>query len=170
MACSCNKNEGLHINTFVSYIEVLDGNYESCNLDEEGQLIVSLLSDYSMPIIRYAIGDRGALSSKTCTCGRGLPMLKCVTGRIIDFFKTMDGRIVYGDYFTHLFYPCTNVKQFQVIQDAIDHILVKLVFFDKDVDNKGFYFEKENEIKKGAYKITDPNKIRVCMLFFYKTK
>ena len=148
MACSCNKNEGLHINTFVSYIEVLDGNYESCNLDEEGQLIVSLLSDYSMPIIRYAIGDRGALSSKTCTCGRGLPMLKCVTGRIIDFFKTMDGRIVYGDYFTHLFYPCTNVKQFQVIQDAIDHILVKLVFFDKDVDNKGFYFEKENEIKK----------------------
>lgn len=91
MACSCNKNEGLHINTFVSYIEVLDGNYESCNLDEEGQLIVSLLSDYSMPIIRYAIGDRGALSSKTCTCGRGLPMLKCVTGRIIDFLKLWMG-------------------------------------------------------------------------------
>lgn len=148
MACSCDKNEGLHINVFTTYIEVLNSNRHPCQIDEEGELIVSLLSDYSMPIIRYAIGDRGILSSHICSCGRGLPVLKGVTGRVIDFFKTSNGSIVYGDYFTHLFYQSKNVKQFQVIQDRIDHILVKIVFFDSSNVESDFYLEKVSEIKK----------------------
>lgn len=149
MACSCGESEQLHINLFTCYLEVVDEQGFSVANEIEGEVLTTLLTDYSMPIIRYAIGDRGALSNDVCQCGRGLPMLKNITGRIIDFFINENGEKVYGDYFTHLFYPCINVKQFQVIQDKINEIKVKLVFISKEegLKDQEFYQYYEKNIK-----------------------
>lgn len=147
IACSCEKNEGLHINMLSNYVEVLDDQDKNCEYGQAGRIILTLLGEYAMPLIRYDIGDSGVLTDRKCSCGRGLQLLDCVHGRRIDIFKTMDGRKVYGDYFTHLLYVVPQVKQFQIIQDKIEHVTVKLVLNESNC-NRDFIDELIMNIKK----------------------
>ena len=77
-------------------------------------------------------------------------MLNAVNGRIVDVFKLSDGNRIDGEYFTHLFYELNDVKQFQVRQDKIDHILVKLVMFDNEERKAD---ETKKVIESGIYKV-----------------
>lgn len=149
MACSCDKNEGLHINTLSCFLEIVDDDGNRCRQGEYGQVLTTLLMDYSMPMIRYSIGDVAAFEEKQCSCGRGLPMLKEVKGRVCDWFKSSDGRKVHGEYFTHLFYTETNIKQFQVIQEALDLIRVKLVINCSEWDKEAF----QRQFTENLYKV-----------------
>ncbi len=148
MACSCDKNEGLHINILGCFLEVLDDANFRCSPEVSGNIVATSLLEYAMPLIRYEIGDRGALTDHVCSCGRGLPLLKEVTGRIIDWFVGSDGRIVYGDFFTHLFYTAQNVKQFQVLQETEGEIFIKLVLNDPALDMEAFYQDYTRQVRK----------------------
>ena len=149
MACSCKKNEGLHININNCYIEILRDDGTPCEENEIGNVTVTTLNNYAMPLIRYNIGDRASYTNRKCSCGRNWPMLNAVNGRIVDVFKLSDGNRIDGEYFTHLFYELNDVKQFQVRQDKIDHILVKLVMFDNEERNAD---ETKKVIESGIYK------------------
>lgn len=127
MACSCEKNEGLHINSRGVFVETLRDDGTLCDDEEEGRIIVTNLQEYAMPLIRYEIGDVGSLTKHACSCGRGLPMLKKLSGRIVGVFLTEDGNRVDGEYFTHLFYNCKWVKQFQVIQEGFNDVVVNYI-------------------------------------------
>ncbi len=108
-------------------VEILDTNDNPVNEGENGRIIVTNLANFSMPLIRYEIGDVGAMSGITCACGRGSKMLKTVTGRTTDHFRKKDGTIIHGEYFTHLFYFKDWVKKFQVVQKDYDLIEIKIV-------------------------------------------
>src|SRR5207253_7378470 len=49
-----------------------------------------------MPFIRYRIEDVGVPSDRRCSCGRGLPLMERVTGRVADYLKRRDGSMVAG--------------------------------------------------------------------------
>lgn len=148
MACSCAKNDGLHINMNAAYLEILDDAGLPCKQGDVGNIVVTSLTNYAMPLIRYQIGDRGAMSGVMCSCGRGWPLLKSVNGRTVDVFLTPDGSKVDGEYFTHLFYGEHNVKQFQIVQDKLNHLVISLVFYDKDNVEEQFYMNLKKEISK----------------------
>lgn len=135
MACSCDKNEGLHINMKSTYIEILGDDGKECEPGDKGRIVVTSLVEDAMPLIRFDIGDYGAKTSEQCSCGRGWELLKSVNGRIVDVFKTHDGKKIDGEYFTHLFYTEGDIKQFQVVQEEINRILVKIVPYDKTPDD-----------------------------------
>jgi len=63
---------------------------------EFGDFICTGLLNADMPLIRYRVGDRGALPAQpvNCPCGRTLPLLAQVEGRIDDVILTPDGRRV----------------------------------------------------------------------------
>ncbi len=124
---SCKKSNKLHINMYHQFIEILDENEKKVTAGNKGNIIITNLINYSMPLIRYKIGDTGSLNLSLCPCGRGFIRLNNVYGRIIDIFINSKGELVYGDYFTHLFYFRENVKQFQVIQEKLDKIIIKIV-------------------------------------------
>ena len=126
IAVSCSKSDKLHINHFLNYVEIVDEN--NCSLPEntDGKILITNLVNKSMPLIRYQIGDTGALSSeKACRCGRNLPCLNYVKGRTVNLFKRKDGAVVDGEYFTHLFYGAEGIRKFQVIQWDYEKIEVK---------------------------------------------
>lgn len=81
MAQDCEEHDGLHINAERYIIEEVEGN-----------LLITDLLNYSMPLVRYDIQDMGQLSRKKCPCGRGLPMIKNIEGRVIDFLYTISGK------------------------------------------------------------------------------
>jgi len=131
MACNCEKSDGLHLIPDIHYIEIVDDEGKEVNQGEAGNIIVTLLTNYTMPLIRYKIGDKGILSDKDSKCGHGLPLLEKVVGRITGNFKNKLGDYVSGGLFFSLFYFIENIKQFQIIQEAIEYISINLVLIDK---------------------------------------
>lgn len=127
IACECPKREGLHTFALHNKIEILDDDLEPCPPGQMGNVYVTTLNNYSMPLIRYKIGDTAVVSEKRhCSCGRSWPLIGAITGRISDHFRTQTGKLVHGEYFTHLFYENDEVRRFRVIQHAYDDIEVEI--------------------------------------------
>jgi len=131
IACNCKTSFRLHLIPDIHYVEIVDDEGKEVKKGETGEIIITLLTNYTMPLIRYKIGDRGILSNRDCKCGHGLPLLKKVEGRITGNFKNKLGDYVSGGLFFSLFYFIENIKQFQIIQEAIDYISINLVLIDK---------------------------------------
>lgn len=126
IASECKAQEGLHINADNLLVEVTN-NGQPIPVGQAGDILVTDFMNKGMPLIRYKLGDIGIMSDRPCSCGRTLPLLKSVEGRSGDFFVAENGSLVHGEYFTHLFYGIDNVKQFQMIQDDMENITLKLV-------------------------------------------
>ena len=127
IATSCEKSDKLHINMFQKYVEILDNNNNTLIEHETGNIILTTLINYSMPLIRYKIGDRGSLDLTQCPCGIGVTRLDKVIGRVVDIFKTEKGELIDGEYFARLFYFMEDIKKFQIIQKSLNQIDVYLV-------------------------------------------
>jgi len=140
------KSLGLHLIPDIHYLEILDNYGKEVKPGEAGNIIVTLLTNYTMPLIRYKIGDIGILSEKNCQCGRELPLLEKIVGRISGRFKNKFGDFINAGLFYSLFYFQENVRQFQVVQETTDLILINLVLIDnnklKDMDKM---FEDNNQ-------------------------
>jgi phenylacetate-CoA ligase len=119
-----------HVFSFSNYIEILDLNDQKINDEKEGKVIVTNLHNYSMPLIRYEIGDMAIPNSEKCICQNILPTIKQITGRITEHFIRKDGTIVPAEYFIHLIGVVCNtgsIKKFQVIQEDYLKIKIKVV-------------------------------------------
>jgi phenylacetate-CoA ligase len=127
IASECDRHEGLHMNADNLVIEVLDDDGNPVPPGEPGRIVVTDLLNKSMPFIRYEMGDIGAWTDRPCSCGRTLPLMKCIDGRTADFILTKDGRKIHGEYFTHLFYGVRGLKQFQLIQKDLNLIEIKVI-------------------------------------------
>jgi phenylacetate-CoA ligase len=127
IASECEAHDGLHVNTDALVVEVLcDGRPASCG--EEGAVVVTDLTNRTMPFIRYQVGDMAVPAARSCACGRTYPLLERVAGRIADYLLTPDGQWVSGISLTENFATLIpGVAQVQIIQDARDHLLLRLV-------------------------------------------
>ena len=130
IACECDRHEGLHWIPSIHYVEVLRPDGSLADPGEEGEIAITLLTNYAMPMIRYKIGDRGAMSDKLCSCGRALPLLEEIVGRVTDPFIRKEGGVVSSVYFSCLIGSILNkgmIKKFQVIQEDYEVIRINLV-------------------------------------------
>jgi phenylacetate-CoA ligase len=128
MACECEHHEGLHLDTFCHYIELLDERQRPVTEEGgRGEIVVTLFYNPIMPLIRYRTGDLGIYTKKQCSCGRGLPLIRGVTGRTVDVFVNDAGEKIDGEYFTHLFYAVPWIKRFQVVQKSTTRLVIRAV-------------------------------------------
>jgi len=126
-AHECGAHSGLHINAEHVLVEFVDSNGVPVEFDEQGEILYTNLDNFAFPLIRYRVGDLGVPTDLTCPCGRGLPMMKVVQGRISDMIETPNGVKIHGEFFSHLFYGWDEVQEFQVRQDEPSDIKIKLV-------------------------------------------
>lgn len=145
---SCKNSNKIHINMYQKYVEIVDKNFKTLNEHEKGEIIITNLINYSMPLIRYKIGDMGALNYNQCVCGRGLIRLENVYGRTVDIFKNEKSELIDGEFFTHLFYFLDNVKKFQIVQEKINLININIVTLNKNRLEQSIEEELINKIKK----------------------
>ena len=128
IACQCEAHNGLHVNADGIYLEVLRGDGEPAEPGELGMVVVTDLTNMAMPLIRYQIGDMGVLTDRRCPCGRGLPLLERVEGRIADYVLTPQGRLVSGISLTdHFNTMIPGVVQLQIVQEAVDRFTFRIV-------------------------------------------
>lgn len=126
IAHECDAHRGLHALEDNNLVEVVV-NGRPAVAGENGELVVTNLHNYAMPFIRYANGDMAIPSDERCPCSRGFPLLKAVTGRRADIIRTPSGRILHGEFFTHLFYKTEGVSEFQVAQRTLTRLEISIV-------------------------------------------
>jgi len=140
-AGECPEHIGYHMAVENAVVEFLKNN-ETVSYGEVGKMIMTDLENYAMPFIRYEIGDLGKLSDEKCPCGRNLPILKEISGRIRDVIVTKDGKYLTGAFISTLFYDkrgrTKGIKQYQFIQQTKDHAILKIAkaedFSQKELD------------------------------------
>jgi len=124
MECKAGR---MHINCHDLHVEIDSHDPYS----QPGEILITQLNNYAMPLIRYRIGDIGSLSDEVCPCGNQLPILGNLLGRTTATFRTRSGELIHGGYFTRQFYGIDTVRQFQLIQDSYDVCRLKLVVNDE---------------------------------------
>jgi phenylacetate-CoA ligase len=107
---------GMHLNADVVRLEVLDDSGRSQPEGEEGNLVVTLLVNRAMPLLRYLTGDRGALLSRSCTCGRSSPLLGVMSGRSADVLLLRGGQRISPYALTCALERVSGVLRYQVRQ------------------------------------------------------
>lgn len=153
IASECAYHTGLHMNAESLYIEfVRDGRYSKPG--EIGEIIVTDLLNYGMPLIRYKIGDMGSPIDKVCLCGRGLPLMDMVSGRVTDFIVTPDEKLISGVALaTYVITNIPGIKQIQLVQESKEQVKIRLV------QNENFTKESLSKLNSNVIKFLG-NKIR----------
>jgi phenylacetate-CoA ligase len=128
-AQECEEHLGYHVNAESYIVEIARADGSPARPGEMGEVLITDLNDLSMPLIRFAVGDRGVAAERRCPCGRGLPLLESVQGRPAVVVTGANGRFVPGTFFDDLLSEYGHLfKQFRVVQDGrgpIDLFIVK---------------------------------------------
>lgn len=133
IASECQAQEGLHVVTTNQKLEILDSKGRSVKGENMGEIVITNLNNYSMPLIRYRIGDTGCFSNKPCSCGRGFPLLKEVSGRVFAHFVKKDGSVIHSQFFVALLFFKPWIREFKIVQKDYDLIEI-LLALEKEVD------------------------------------
>jgi phenylacetate-CoA ligase len=125
MALQCPVSGAFHIMAESVLVEIINDSGEPCAPGEVGQVVVTGLHNAAMPLVRYALGDH-AEAGMPCACGRGLPTIARILGRIRNLLTLPSGervRLALVDEFKAF----AMVRQYQVIQRTLHDIEARLV-------------------------------------------
>jgi phenylacetate-CoA ligase len=127
MAGECGERRGMHAFADVRLVEVVDDDGRTLPPGEVGELVLTDLTNRVFPLIRYRLGDRGALLDEPCACGVTLPLMSQPEGRSTDVLRLPSGRSM-GHRLMGMFgkYP-DSVRLFQIHQRADHSIVVRVV-------------------------------------------
>ncbi len=90
-------------------------------------LLLTSLQSRTMPFIRYRNEDQGRLLSDSCACGNHFPLMALEIARLSDNFTLPNGRVVHGEYFSHLMYGTRGIETFQFHQTSRERIIIRIV-------------------------------------------
>jgi phenylacetate-CoA ligase len=129
MAAECEAHDGMHLSEENLVVELVKDGREAA-AGESGDVVVTDLHNFGMPMIRYVNGDLARFAGPgRCPCGRTLSKLEAVDGRRADMMIDKDGNVVPGIVFHVLFSDARVelVKQFQAIQAQNGAVVLKVV-------------------------------------------
>ena len=130
IAGECDRHAGLHVLGEANLVEVVDEDGNEVERGSSGRILVTNLWNMTMPLIRYDIGDQGVKGATECACGRPYPLIQRIIGRSEASFRLPDGGVVLPEFFIHVIgveFAERGVAKFQVVQEALDWIAVRLV-------------------------------------------
>lgn len=129
-AFECEKGN-MHLQSERGIVEIVDEDGRLCKDGELGRIITTDLWNFVNPFIRYDVGDMAVPTNRICECGRGLPLIKSLEGRTLDFIVSDDGHLFSGGSVFHLFNRLIQggrkIKQFQVVQENEKDLKLKIV-------------------------------------------
>lgn len=117
--------ENYHIQAENLLVEIVDDSGAPCAPGEIGRVLVSTLHNFTMPLLRYEIGDYAQVGA-ACECGRGLPVIRRIVGRRRNMLRLRGGRSHWPSFPYEDFKPIADFRQIQIIQHEIDDIEVRL--------------------------------------------
>lgn len=128
IACECPRHEGLHVFTWKVLVELLDEEGREVPDGQAGRVVVTDLFNRATPLIRYnGLGDYAIRKDLPCSCGRPLPLLARIEGRMVDSVILPNGQTVHPYSLTLALEDVPHLHKFQIRQERSDYIRVLLV-------------------------------------------
>lgn len=157
IAYSCEYDK-YHLLDNHFFVEAIDKNGNLVPDGEEGEIVVTSMKQFAMPLIRYKLGDIVKIKFLKCECGNTSPILDICMGRISEYIVTKTGKIVslmlVHSIVRQINYRRLIIQQCQLVQDDFNRFTVNLCINDinkKDVIEEAFktYFKKyvDNDVK-----------------------
>ena len=129
IAYQCGHSDDHHVLDESYIVEVLKEGRPALP-GEAGEVVITDLNNFSVPLIRYRIGDLAvaADNSEVCPCGRGLSRLGEIQGRTQALVHCANGRWLPGTFFAHFFKEYAHLVQFfQVVQHEHGSMTLRIV-------------------------------------------
>ncbi len=127
----------LHLSAENMIVEIVGPDGAPVPAGQPGEIVVTELNNFSMPLIRYRMRDFGVLSNEACPCGRTLPVLGGIHGREYDILQNTRGDRFHGEFFLYMVEDLKRdgcaIRGVQFVQPAVDRLTIRLV-----VDEQGF--------------------------------
>jgi phenylacetate-CoA ligase len=117
LAWECPTHSGYHINSDSVVMEFLIGG-KPVNQGSRGEVHVTAFHRLATPVIRYSTDDVAVPSDEPCSCGRNLPMIKTIEGRIYDFILTTDGRHISPWSIIYHLERLIRLDQYKIVQES----------------------------------------------------
>lgn len=118
---------GMHLTAEDLIVEIVDTDGQPVPKGQAGEVVVTHLATGEFPFIRYRTGDVAILSTRSCACGRGLPMLEEIQGRTTDFIVAADGTIMHGLAVVYPIRDIPGIASFKVVQETLQRVVVQIV-------------------------------------------
>ncbi|MCL4441283.1 MAG: hypothetical protein M1609_12060 [Firmicutes bacterium] len=135
-ASECERGR-LHVSPDVALVEILSPDGSACESGEVGEVVTTSLMRRYQSFIRYRLGDLAMWDGEPCPCGRAMPVIKEVIGRLEDVVVGPDGRQMVR--FHGIFIDQPHVREGQIIQETPYRIRVKVIptdgFERADIDD-----------------------------------
>lgn len=129
IAMQCPKYDHLHVISPSVYLEIVNQNGEPCQIGEVGQVLVTGLHTFAMPLIRYAIGDLAAWGEQM-DCGINWPIIEQVEGRTHDYRELPDGTSRRISFVATQFIRLPQLFEYQVISLTDSLVVIAAVSYE----------------------------------------
>ena len=140
--CPCGK---MHINNDYIIIDIVDDEGKSVKNGETGNVCITSLSNVTMPLIKYLVGDRASIVYEKCLCGNDSPVLYLSEVRANEAIMQTgeNGTALFRKVLRRLYFhdKIQDIEEIKIIQDAEWHFTVKVKKLNSDIKSKQ-YFEK----------------------------
>jgi phenylacetate-CoA ligase len=120
---------------------------------EKGEVVISNLVNRGTVLLNYRLGDVAAMSNKPCPCGRTLPFLSELEGRVEDILFLPDGRFIHPRLVWETLKQKEGILKYQLIQHELDRFELKLSTIDPETYQRiihGIASDLQNLLGKSA--------------------
>ena len=157
IACEC-CNGHLHINEDWIILEPVDKNNRPVGFGVmSDKVLITNLSNYIQPFIRYELTDRVIVHNEKCGCGRDTLWLE-IEGRTDDVLEFGNGVRIAPMSLYKILEEVEEIRRFQLVQKASDLLDLRVI-----ADQKQQAFEKASKALKEYFDSKGINNIRVLL-------
>ena len=140
IACEC-KDGHLHINEDWIILEPVDKDNHPVKYGQlSDKVLITNLSNYIQPFIRYEITDRVIVHNEKCSCGKNTLWLE-IEGRTDDIFEFENGIKIAPMSLYKILEEIKSIKRFQMIHRSLKELELRLLADDKE---KSFTIAKKD--------------------------
>ena len=109
---------GMHLMAEDIIVELVDPQGLPVPDGQPGEIVVTHMATRDFPFVRYRTGDVAVMESRSCACGRGLPMLREIQGRTTDFVIAADGTVLHGLSLIYIVRDLPGLQAFKIVQES----------------------------------------------------
>jgi phenylacetate-CoA ligase len=126
IALQCPGGTHYHVQSENVVVEIVRDNGLHCLPGEEGRVLLTVLNNFALPLVRYDVGDI-AVPGAPCACGRGLPVIERIAGRVRNLMTLPDGSRRWPSLVAAFYDAIDPFTQFQVVQTSLNTLELHVV-------------------------------------------